>query len=160
MAGKPPMPEIERFMSKVHKAENGCWLWTAYCMKNGYGFFRTPAKHVLAHRASYRLFCGELDQRDVMHSCDTPACVNPEHLSLGTRKENMQDAKTKMRMRSGESHGRAKLTNAQIEFAKTAKGTQQEIANLLGVTQGRISNIRSSNQLRELGTAQERNYHR
>ena len=146
MAGKPKMPESERFMQKVHKAENGCWLWTAYRMKNGYGLFRTPARHELAHRTSYRLFTGLLDQRDVMHACDTPACVNPEHLSLGTRKENMQDAKRKLRMRVGELHGRAKLTNAQVEFAKIAPGLQREIAAELGVSQGHISFIRNGNQ--------------
>ena len=139
------MPESERFMQKVHKIENGCWLWTAYRMKNGYGLFRTPAKHELAHRTAYRLFNGNLDARDVMHSCDNPACVNPTHLSLGTRKENMQDAKRKMRMRVGESHGRAKLTNEQVKFAKTAFGLQQEIAVFLGVSQGHISYIRSKN---------------
>ena len=140
------MPEAERFMSKVHKAENGCWLWTAYRMKNGYGFFRTPIKNELAHRAAYRLFNGALDARDVMHSCDNPACVNPEHLSLGTRKENMQDAKTKRRMRVGELHGRAKLTNEQVKFAKTAPGLQREIAALLGVSQGHISFIRGESR--------------
>jgi len=164
MAGKSKMPETERFMQKVHKAEDGCWLWTAYRMKNGYGLFRTPAKHELAHRVSYRLFIGALDQRDVMHSCDIPACVNPEHLGLGTRKENMQDAKRKMRLRVGELHGSAKLTNAQVEFAKTAPGLQREIAAELGVTQGHISFIRSGNKSQQvknvLGIAQERNYHR
>ena len=146
MAGRPIMPESERFMSKVHKAENGCWLWTAYRMKNGYGFFRTPVKNELAHRAAYRLFVGVLDKRDVMHDCDTPACVNPKHLSLGTRKENMQDAKKKLRMRTGETHGRAKLTNEQMAFAKTAPGLQREVAAMLGVSQGHISFIRSGNQ--------------
>lgn len=146
MAAKQKMSEVERFMSKIHKAENGCWLWSAYRMKNGYGLFRTPAKNELAHRASFRLFNGPLDTRDVMHSCDTPACVNPEHLKLGTRKENMQDAKQKMRMRVGELHGRAKLTNEQVEFARTAKGLQREIAEILGVTQGHISFIRNNNR--------------
>lgn len=162
MAGKPYMPESERFMEKVNKVENGCWLWTAYCMKNGYGLFRTPAKNELAHRVAYRLFNGILDKRDVMHSCDTPACVNPEHLSLGTRKENMQDAKRKLRMQRGESHGRAKLTDEQMKFAKIAEGTQQEIADLLGVSQGYISYIRSNNQShkRQMGIAQEGNYYR
>lgn len=121
-------------------------------MKNGYGLFRTPAKHELAHRVAYRLYKGALDQRDVMHSCDTPACVNPDHLSLGTRKENMQDAKQKKRMRVGELHGRAKLTNDQVEFAKTATGLQREIAQLLGVTQGHISYIRSSNASHQVKT--------
>jgi hypothetical protein len=146
MAGKPRMPEVERFMSKVHKAENGCWLWEAYCMKNGYGLFRTPSRNELAHRVAYRLFNGALDARDVMHSCDNPSCVNPKHLALGTRKENMQDAKMKMRIRMGELHGRAKLTNEQVGFAKIAPGTQQEIANLLGVSQGHISFLRSGNR--------------
>ena len=146
MPGRARMPETDRFMSYVHKSDNGCWLWTAYRMKNGYGMFRTPARHELAHRASYRLFVGELDQRDVMHACDTPSCVNPAHLRLGTRAENMQDAKSKGRMRFGENHGRAKLTNEQVEFAKTAPGLQREIAAMLGVTQGHISFIRSGNR--------------
>jgi len=146
MAGKSQMPEAERFMGKVNKVENGCWLWTAYRMKNGYGLFRTPARNELAHRVAYRLFNGALDQRDVMHACDTPACVNPEHLSLGTRKENMQDAKRKLRMCVGELHGRAKLTNAQVKFAKTAPGLQREIAEMLGVSQGHISFIRGENR--------------
>lgn len=115
-------------------------------MKNGYGFFRMPTKNELAHRVSYRLFVGMLDERDVMHACDTPSCVNPKHLSLGTRKENMQDAKKKARMRVGETHGRAKLTNEQMQFAKTAPGFQREIAAMLGVSQGHISYICSNNQ--------------
>ena len=146
MAGRPRISEPERFMSHVDKNKNGCWLWKAYRMKNGYGLFRTPSRHELAHRAAYRLFTGPLDKRDVMHLCDTPACVNPEHLKLGTRAENMQDARNKNRMAVGEKHGRAKLTNEQYEFAKTAPGLQREIAKILGVTQSHISFIRSKNK--------------
>jgi len=133
-------------MSHVQKSNNGCWLWTAYRMKNGYGMFRTPARHELAHRSSFRLFVGALDKRDVMHSCDTPACVNPEHLSLGTKTENMQDAKKKGRMRVGERHGRTKLTDEQFEQVKTAPGLQREIAALYGISQGHVSFIRSRNR--------------
>ena len=157
------MPEADRFMEKVNKIENGCWLWTAHCMKNGYGLFRTPTRNELAHRVAYRLFNGVLDKRDVMHSCDNPACVNPEHLSLGTRTENMQDAKRKLRMRSGETHGRAKLTNAQVAWVKATSGVQQKIADFLGVSQGYISAIRSGNtssHKRQMGIAQEGNYYR
>lgn len=165
MAGRARIPEADRFMSHVHKSEHGCWLWAAYCMKNGYGLFRTPARHELAHRASYRLFVGPLDHRDVMHACDTPACVNPKHLRLGTRTENMQDAKSKGRTRVGERHGRAKLTDEQVKFAKTAPGLQKDIAAMLGVTQGHISFLRSGNRGHqqpklEMGIAQEGNYHR
>lgn len=152
MAGIPKTSEVERFMSKVHKAENGCWLWTAYRMPSGYGNFRTPEKHELAHRVAYRLFVGALDTRDVMHACDNPSCVNPEHLSLGTRKENMQDAKSKLRTCSGASHGRAKLTTAQMLFVKTAVGLQRDIAAMLGVSQGHVSAIRSGTRCHQVNT--------
>ena len=150
MAGKRQMPEVDRFMSKVHKAENGCWLWEAYRMKNGYGLFRTPTKNELAHRVSYRLFSGPLDARDVMHKCDTPACVNPQHLHLGTRKENMQDAKEKKRMRVGENHGRSKLTNEQMELVKQSNGLQREIAAVFGVSQGHVSAIKNGKRCQQL----------
>jgi len=144
MAGKPKQSELERFMSHVKKHENGCWLWTAYCMKrNKYGLFRTPKRHELAHRVSYRLFNGELDARDVMHKCDIPNCVNPDHLSLGTRLENMRDAKAKGRMRVGESHGRAKLTNEQVELIKKSNKFQKDIAKEFGITQSHVSCLKS-----------------
>ena len=152
MAGVSKISEVNRFMSKVRKAESGCWLWTAYRMPSGYGNFRTPERHELAHRVAYRLFVGTLDTRDVMHSCDNPSCVNPEHLSLGTRKENMQDAKSKLRVRSGEGHGRAKLTKAQMLFAKTTVGFQRDIAAMLGVSQGHVSAIRSGARCHQVNT--------
>ena len=140
MTEKIKLSEVERFMSHVHKHDSGCWLWTAYCLKkNGYGFFRTPAKHELAHRVSYRLFNGQLDTRDVMHKCDVPNCVNPEHLALGTRLENMQDAKRKGRMRVGERHGRSKLTDEQVELIRKSSKLQREIAVEFGITQSHVS---------------------
>ena len=163
MSGKPKQSEMDRFMSHVHKHDSGCWLWTAYCMKNGYGHFSTKLKHELSHRVSYRLFNGQLDTRDVMHQCDTPSCVNPNHLVLGTRLENMQDAKRKGRMSIGEQHGRSKLTNEQVQFIRKSNKLQREIANEFGITQGHVSCLKNSkkwqNHRLELGTTQEGNYH-
>ena len=143
MAGKHKQSEIDRFMSHVDKHENGCWLWTAYCMKNGYGTFRLQTKHELAHRASYRLFNGSLDSRDVMHKCDIPNCVNPAHLGLGTRLENMQDAKLKGRMSTGEKHGRSKLTSNQVDLIKKSTKLQKEIALEFGISQSHVSCLKS-----------------
>ena len=146
MSGRPKQSELERFMSHVHKHESGCWLWTAYCMKSGYGFFRNLTRHELAHRVSYRLFIGQLDARDVMHKCDMPNCVNPEHLNLGTRLENMQDAKRKGRMRIGQSHGRSKLTEEQVNLIKKSSKLQREIAAEFGITQGHVSCLKLGKQ--------------
>jgi hypothetical protein len=164
MAGRPRISELERFMSHVHKDDSGCWIWSAFCMKNGYGLFSTPIKNELAHRVSYRLFNGELDARDVMHKCDVTNCVNPEHLVLGTRSENMQDAKTKGRLCFGERHGRSKLTNEQVDLIKKSDKFQKEIALEFGISQGHVSCLKNGTKWRnqgfKLGITQEGNYHR
>ena len=95
-------PIAERFMEKVEKSD-GCWIWKGFGMGNGYGGFhvggRTVRKMVPAHRASYELHKGAIPEgMHVMHQCDVRRCVNPEHLKLGTRSDNMQDAARKGRV--------------------------------------------------------------
>lgn len=100
-----------RFWQKVDKTpglgKNGdCWLWTSQ-LRNGYGLFRFQGKPVSAHRLSYSLK-NDLDETlQVCHSCDTPACVRPEHLFQGTAKVNGDDKHMKDR------HGFT-LSNEQV----------------------------------------------
>ena len=144
MANRKRVPETERFMSHVAKAESGCWLWTAFKMPSGYGNFRTSDGHRLAHRAAYRIFCGELvDGMDVMHSCDNPSCVNPEHLSLGSRTDNMRDAKSKGRNAKGEKHGRSKLSVDQVIAIRQMNGPQSAIAKQFDISQPTVSDIKT-----------------
>jgi hypothetical protein len=144
MAGGPKRGKEEHFMSHVEKQENGCWLWTAYKMKNGYGTFRAPHRHELAHRVSHELFVGPIpDGFLVMHSCDNPSCVAPHHLSVGTQHNNMHDAAVKGRMRHGEKHGRAKLSNKCADEIRNSVGTQKEIAAKYGIRQGTVSRIKT-----------------
>jgi len=96
-------PIIERFEAKYEpEPTTGCWLWTAGRDRFGYGQFTFPGnQHVLAHRASYMLFIGPIpDGMCVLHHCDTPPCVNPSHLWLGTNDQNMADMAMKGRARS------------------------------------------------------------
>jgi len=94
---------MERFEAKyIPEPNSGCWLWTASCWENGYGQISLPNtfKIVGAHVASWMLHQGPIPEGlFVCHSCDMPPCVNPEHLFLGTQKENMQDAARKGRCR-------------------------------------------------------------
>lgn len=143
MAGKKKLTDAERFMSHVVKdADGGCWLWSAYKMPSGYGFFKTPRTE-LAHRAAFRLLVGPLTPGlEVMHKCDTPSCVNPEHLLQGTRTENMRDAKAKGRNARGEGHGRAVLSESMVSDIRSSPGFQREIAATHGISQSQVSRIR------------------
>ena len=91
---------VERFDSKVIPEPNcGCYLWTASTNKSGYGKYSNgKSQWVLAHRYAYEHVNGEIPKNMlVCHKCDTPSCVNPEHLFVGTHKDNAADRDKKSR---------------------------------------------------------------
>lgn len=82
---------IERFLSKISIAENGCWEWTGVLTRKGYGMFWNSGRMGLAHRYSYMFFKGSIpDGLDLDHLCRNPKCVSPDHLEPATRKENVR----------------------------------------------------------------------
>ena len=135
----------ERLLSHVQVNEpHGCWEWTG-SKRNGYGRMiigsRTDGtrKTVMAHRVSYELEYGEIPNgMEVCHKCDNRCCVNPEHLFLGTHKENMDDRDNKGRNKpqKGEKNGRAKLSENDVYAIRTKRAngsTFQEIADEYGI---------------------------
>lgn len=130
---RPRPTSEERFWNRVPARGPGqCWEWMGRRFPFGYGQFSIGRKTVLPHRYSWSLVNGEIPAGlVVMHSCDNPACVNPEHLCLGTQKENREECARKGRtatgdrngrrlhperafLAQGEKNGHAKLTAAQV----------------------------------------------
>ncbi len=142
--------EICRFMNKVKKDESsGCWIWQAGIHKDGYGNFAPiGGRSGLAHRSSYRIFRGPIEKdKLVLHSCNNPPCVNPDHLRLGTDKENALDkimAGNSHNIPKGESSHYSKLLEEDIMNIrkKHAEGfSYVSISKNYEVTAETISNI-------------------
>ena len=94
--------------------ETGCWEWLGSCNRRGYGRWYEGGE-VLAHRYFYEQHVGPIPEgMCVCHRCDNPKCVNPDHLFLGTHRDNMEDCVRKGRQATGERNGQAKLTTAMV----------------------------------------------
>lgn len=153
MASKPLM---QRFLSKVEKQESGCWLWTGAIGSAGYGHFAFNGRPAKAHRVAYELFVGKIELLEgadsrgtcVMHKCDNPKCVNPEHLMLGTHRDNMVDKIAKNRCSSrpllGEKHQNSKLKTDDIYVIRSLNyvgAKMDQIADVFGVNRATVHRV-------------------
>lgn len=139
MSGKPVDP-IKRFWVKVDKSvglgpKGDCWEWTAGTFTNGYGQFSTGKAKICAHRFSYILEHGDIDdQLKVCHTCDNRKCIRPKHLFLGTQLDNIHDMIQKGRKVNGDlsgiKNGRAKLNEVEVGEIKELYMRQVSIAQM------------------------------
>lgn len=152
------VPFIERFEnSYIPEPNSGCWLWCGRPRgSNDYGSISRDGKHVTAHRASWELVNGNVPNgMFVLHRCDNSACVNPEHLFLGTQQDNSDDKVAKGRHSFGASHsaaklnpargssnGNSKLTLTEVREIRSLNLPQRKIAASYGVTQSLVSDIK------------------
>lgn len=131
----------QRFRKK-YEIRGECWIWTAAQDQRGYGRFRDEELALTgAHQFSFKIKNGRPAEGWVLHKCDTPACVNPDHLFEGTPLDNVKDMDAKGRRRhgdrKGEKHGHSKLTNEDISEIKKLRQEGlllREIADQFSVT--------------------------
>ena len=125
-------------MEKVDRRSSDCWDWLASEDRDGYGRFWDGEKHVRAHRFAWTLFRGPIPEgKQVLHECDNPPCVNPDHLFLGTNTDNIKDMMQKGR------HA-AKLNPVKVrEIRDRAAGgeTHKSISIDVGVSRPLITEV-------------------
>lgn len=123
--------------------DTDCWNWQGTRQWSGHGEIHYEGKTSRAHRVSYRAFKGEIpDGMAVCHSCDNPACINPDHLWLGSQAENLADMREKGRGTEGQTHPNAKLTEAAVREIRASKETSHALGRKYGVSHSLIVNVR------------------
>lgn len=146
-------PDKQRFYNKISISESGCWLWKAGTTggKMPYGKFWLNGTYMKAHRASYILHIGGIpDGACVCHKCDTPLCVNPEHLFIGSKRDNAIDMVTKGRGGQSKNPPRgdrrvdSKLTQEKVlDIRKRCSEgqSQSSVGKLYGIAQSAVCKI-------------------
>ena len=142
--------ELDRILAfretlEADGSDDMCCLWP-YCKKDnryGYGELRINHRIVYVHRLVYEMKKGQIPPgMFVRHSCDTPACFNPNHLLLGTPADNSRDMVNRGRACTGERSVQSKLTKEQVAEIRDSRLNQYELAAQYGIHQSNVSRIR------------------
>lgn len=131
----------QRFAAKTRLAENGCLLWTASTDASGYGHMVVERRLRRATHVAWFMATGEWPVQDVLHTCDTPGCVEHGHHFQGSAADNAADRQRKGRGQRGERNGKRRLTDDDVRAIRAAAGTCRAIASQYGTDSGTVSRI-------------------
>lgn len=151
------VPLEERFRRYVERTAT-CWNWTANRPGGRYGHLKFLGKTLKAHRVAYELFVGPIPEGMwVLHHCDNPACVRPDHLYAGTPSRNTRDKIERKRGGLGEMHGKTKLTVADVVHIRKVMGApgskmgrRKALVSKYGLSPTSISRISSGEQWKHM----------
>lgn len=132
------------YKNSIPEPNSGCWLWLLSVDHHGYGQININGKYERANRLSWRVFYGAIPAGLlVLHKCDMPCCVNPEHLFLGTDLDNNRDMHKKKRhvQFSGEKLPQSKLTEASVREIRASTADTMTLARKYGVSRSTIRSV-------------------
>jgi len=139
---------LEKIFNRCSPEPNsGCWIWLGSTDTHGYAWMAVPGQRRSC--GVHHIVCRELGREKpkgmcVLHHCDNPLCVNPDHLYIGTHADNARDRVRRKRDadRRGEKNGQAKLTAGQVRLIRSSTKRQVDIAAEFNISQNQISRIK------------------
>lgn len=146
------MPRVYKYLDvrsrleaeSIPVTECGCTIWMQHLNTMGYGRLSVNGRMQYAHRASFELKNGKIPRgMNVLHKCDIPTCINPDHLFLGTHADNVADKVAKNRHLRGETIGNSKLTEKEVLAIRASPVGVNELARRMGLAPMTISLIRN-----------------
>lgn len=139
--------DVDRFWEQVDQTDSGCWEWTGARTQKGYGRMSVDDADRYAHRLSHLLHHGDPDESFVLHHCDNPPCVNPDHLYAGNRGDNQRDAEERGQWNErGENNSQSKLSRDEaMDIRRRANGdeTNASLASEYEVSKSLVSRIKT-----------------
>jgi hypothetical protein len=134
---------LVRMDAATRAAESGCIEWQR-ATANGYGRIHAGVGQLSSHRVAYMLAHGDIPSgHQVLHRCDNPPCVNPDHLFTGSNMENVADMVAKGRNRRGEAAAISKLSEDQVRAIRRDGRPQDQIASAFGISQANVSLVKN-----------------
>lgn len=134
---------IEKFV--MPEPMSGCWIWLGALGTDGYGmgWDGELKKTIVAHRLVYQILVGPIPSgKLLLHRCDNPCCVNPDHMFVGTTADNNRDCKAKGRNAFGVKHGMNKLSEAEVLAIRASVLPEKAIAEQFGISWATVSAIK------------------
>jgi hypothetical protein len=139
--------KINLFSKRAFDPKKGCWEWQGGMDKDGYGKIQIESKSLRVHRVSAMIYLGfDINSKlQVCHKCDNPCCFNPEHLFIGSDRDNKNDMKNKQRTKGSRNRSSLLTEEDVVEIKKMIRSgfSQSVIARSFGVSKYTISNIKT-----------------